>query len=344
MVRAVQEACRLARRVGNDRSSKERHRQLCERIPSAAPLRARLPDTRRGGPHLADTQQPSDLKPTTNQGSTSLMVYCWPGTSLVYIDSKRDTVLAANQGAAKDKSARNFVRSLLRIHTVTPAVARARGHHRAAHGQTDQYRWELETTSFMDLPPMVSGRFHSRGEVLSGSRRVLLRHGTLGCSLSRAPRNEDAPMLPDRGLHRSPRWSGSIGGRVLGAPRLGTPFVRDADSREPTTRLTDVEGKRIIGNRRMGNSDREGEAEDEPTSCVEEIHLMVSGQVPLKWSKPSRFRRRSGHAAFDRRQWSHCLSLSRAPESSSMPGLWQLHVHQVPYARTRRSRAPRDRP
>ena len=64
-------ACRLARRVGNDRSSKERHRQLCERIPSAAPLRARLPDTRRGGPHLADTQQPSDLKPTTNQGSTS---------------------------------------------------------------------------------------------------------------------------------------------------------------------------------------------------------------------------------------------------------------------------------
>ena len=71
MVRAVQEACRLARRVGNDRSSKERHRQLCERIPSAAPLRARLPDTRRGGPHLADTQQPSDLKPTTNQGSTS---------------------------------------------------------------------------------------------------------------------------------------------------------------------------------------------------------------------------------------------------------------------------------
>ena len=71
MVRAVQEACRLARRVGNDRSSKEKHRQLCERIPSAAPLRARLPDTRRGGPHLADTQQPSDLKPTTNQGSTS---------------------------------------------------------------------------------------------------------------------------------------------------------------------------------------------------------------------------------------------------------------------------------
>ena len=71
MVRAVQEACRLARRVGNDRSSKERHRQLCERIPSAAPLRARLPDTRRGSPHLADTQQPSDLKPTTNQGSTS---------------------------------------------------------------------------------------------------------------------------------------------------------------------------------------------------------------------------------------------------------------------------------
>ena len=59
---------------GNDRSSKERHRQLCERIPSAAPLRARLPDTRRGGPHLADTQQPSDLKPTTNQGSTSRCV------------------------------------------------------------------------------------------------------------------------------------------------------------------------------------------------------------------------------------------------------------------------------
>ena len=64
----------LARRVGNDRSSKEKHRQLCERIPSAAPLRARLPDTRRGGPHLADTQQPSDLKPTTNQGSTSAML------------------------------------------------------------------------------------------------------------------------------------------------------------------------------------------------------------------------------------------------------------------------------
>ena len=74
LVRAVQEALRLARRVGDHRTSENRDHRLHRPLPPPTPLRARLPHPRRGRRHLATHARPTQPKrpePTTTTGSTS---------------------------------------------------------------------------------------------------------------------------------------------------------------------------------------------------------------------------------------------------------------------------------
>ena len=74
LVRAVQEALRLASRMGDHRSRPNRDHRLHRHLPPPTPLRARLPHPRRSRRHLAQTRwtyQPKRPEPTTTTGSTS---------------------------------------------------------------------------------------------------------------------------------------------------------------------------------------------------------------------------------------------------------------------------------
>jgi hypothetical protein len=72
LVRPIQEALRLARRVGNPRPGQKGDRRLHRRLPPPTPLRARLPHPRRGRRHLAqrprDTTNCSDLNRLRQRG------------------------------------------------------------------------------------------------------------------------------------------------------------------------------------------------------------------------------------------------------------------------------------
>lgn len=68
LVRAVQEALRLARRVGEHRPRPPRDHRLHRHLPPPAPLRDRLPHPRRGRPDLADPTNPSDLTRQRQRG------------------------------------------------------------------------------------------------------------------------------------------------------------------------------------------------------------------------------------------------------------------------------------